>query len=204
MKYIIFEDDRTGVKEPVIFGDHTVHSEVKVGRAHPVSAGYFMLDNEGIVSTYGYSPSLRLKPKEGDATLLYYVLRNMGAIYFMDSWGMGRWENKPNEPNKSRITNQMKKRKVYISGAIAHYDIGERMSAFRRAENLLAVSGYSPVNPFRNGLSQDAPWREHMRVDIALLLTCDYIYMLKGWELSKGAKLELDVASSCGIKVLFE
>ena len=29
-------------------------------------------------------------------------------------------------------------------------------------------------------------------------------YMLKDWELSKGAKLELDVASSCGIKVLFE
>lgn len=45
---------------------------------------------------------------------------------------------------------------------------------------------------------------EHMRVDIALLLKCDCIYMLQGWELSKGAKLELDVASSCGIKVMFE
>lgn len=43
-----------------------------------------------------------------------------------------------------------------------------------------------------------------MRRDIGLLVRCDYIYMLKGWELSKGAKLELDVASSCGIKVLFE
>ena len=41
-------------------------------------------------------------------------------------------------------------------------------------------------------------------MDIGLLLTCDYIYMLRGWELSKGAKLELDVASSCGIQVLFE
>ena len=28
------------------------------------------------------------------------------------------------------------------------------------------------------------------------------IYMLRGWELSKGAKLEHDVATSCGIKVL--
>ena len=27
-----------------------------------------------------------------------------------------------------------------------------------------------------------------------MLLACDYIYMLKDWELSKGAKLELDVA----------
>lgn len=60
------------------------------------------------------------------------------------------------------------------------------------------------MNPFENGISQDAHWREHMRRDIALLLECDCIYMLQGWELSKGAKLELDVASSCGIKVLFE
>lgn len=59
-------------------------------------------------------------------------------------------------------------------------------------------------NPFENGLPQTADWREHMRVDIRALVDCDSIYMLKGWELSKGAKLELDVASSCGIPVEFE
>lgn len=94
--------------------------------------------------------------------------------------------------------------KVYISGAIAHYDMNERKEAFSRAEEKLMTQGYDPVNPFRNGLPDEAHWRAHMRADIALLLTCDYIYMLKDWELSKGAKLELDVASSCGIKVLFE
>ena len=91
------------------------------------------------------------------------------------------------------------KKKVYISGAIAHYDLEERIAA-----RYLSIKGYDPVNPFENGISQDAHWREHMRRDIALLLECDCIYMLQGWELSKGAKLELDVASSCGIKVLFE
>lgn len=94
--------------------------------------------------------------------------------------------------------------KVYISGAIAHYDMNERKEAFSRAEEKLMTQGYDPVNPFRNGLPDEAHWRAHMRADIALLLACDYIYMLKDWELSKGAKLELDVASSCGIKVLFE
>ena len=92
--------------------------------------------------------------------------------------------------------------KVYISGAIAHYDMDERKEAFSRAEEELKAQGYDPVNPFRNGLPDEAHWRAHMRADIALLLACDYIYMLKDWELSKGAKLELDVASSCGIKVL--
>lgn len=95
-------------------------------------------------------------------------------------------------------------KKVYISGAIAYHDINERKRAFADAERELERMGLEPVNPFKNGLPEEAHWREHMRVDIALLLGCDYIYMLKGWELSKGAKLELDVASSCGIKVLFE
>lgn len=95
-------------------------------------------------------------------------------------------------------------KKVYISGAIAHYDLQERKEAFGQAERFLSLKGFDPVNPFKNGLPEEAHRREHMRADIALLLGCDYIYMLKDWELSKGAKLELDVASSCGIKVLFE
>ena len=43
-----------------------------------------------------------------------------------------------------------------------------------------------------------------MRVDIDMLLSCQYIYMLKGWWVSKGAKLEFDVATSCGLKPMFE
>lgn len=96
------------------------------------------------------------------------------------------------------------KEKVYISGAIAHYDLAERKEAFGNAELRLRLAGFNPVNPFKNGLPGNSHWRDHMRTDIRLLLDCDYIYMLQGWELSKGAKLELDVASSCGIKVLFE
>lgn len=96
------------------------------------------------------------------------------------------------------------KGKCYISGAIAHHDLKERMDTFQRVDVVLEKSGYMPVNPFNNGVPQSEHWTEHMRADIGLLLGCDYIYMLKGWELSKGAKLELDVASSCGIKVLFE
>ena len=82
MKYIVFEDDKTGLKEPVIFGDHTTHSQVKVERAHPVSAVFFTVD-DGTVSTYGDAQSLGLEPKDGDTTLLYYVLQGFGTIYFM-------------------------------------------------------------------------------------------------------------------------
>lgn len=93
---------------------------------------------------------------------------------------------------------------MYISGAIAHHDINERRQTFAKAARRLRAMSYEPVNPFDNGVPHDAHWRDHMKADIALLLDCDLIYMLHGWEMSKGAKLELDVASSCGIEVTYE
>lgn len=104
----------------------------------------------------------------------------------------------------ARLTKLQSRGRCYISGAIAHHDLKERMTAFDLAACQLEMQGYVPVNPFNNGVPQSEHWTAHMRADIGLLLGCDYIYMLKGWELSKGCKLELDVATSCGIKVLFE
>ncbi len=98
----------------------------------------------------------------------------------------------------------MKKIKIYISGAIAHLDIDERKKVFGDTAKWLELKGFEAVNPFNNPLADDDDWHEHMRYDIGSLLDCDGVYMLKGWEQSKGCKLELDVASSCGIPVYFE
>lgn len=51
----------------------------------------------------------------------------------------------------------MEKDKVYISGAIAHYNIDERKGAFANAEQNLRNMGFSPVNPFKNGLPDEGP-----------------------------------------------
>lgn len=45
----------------------------------------------------------------------------------------------------------MEKDKVYISGAIAHYNIDERKGAFANAEQNLRNMGFSPVNPYDLG-----------------------------------------------------
>ena len=92
--------------------------------------------------------------------------------------------------------------RVYISGPIAHYDLEERRKAFSAATRRLRRSGYLPVNPMANGLPQPGDWRQHMRIDIANLLRCQYIYLLDGWQYSKGCRLELDVAMSCGLHIL--
>jgi hypothetical protein len=92
--------------------------------------------------------------------------------------------------------------RVYISGPIAHYDLEDRKEVFRDMECLLRRNGYIPVNPFNNGLPQPGDWQDHMKADIKLLLNCQYIVLLPGWEKSKGCRLELDVAMSTGLEVL--
>lgn len=93
-------------------------------------------------------------------------------------------------------------KKIYISGPIAGYDLEERKLVFLKVQHMLEEKGYTPVNPFDNGVPDDAHWRTHMRADIRMLVDCQAIFMMPAWERSKGCKLELDVASSCDIDVI--
>ena len=92
--------------------------------------------------------------------------------------------------------------KVYISGPITGLPYEEVEKAFNEAETRLKEQGYEVVNPLNNGLPTNATWNEHMRADLKLLLDCDAIYMLNGWEYSKGASLEYDLAIDLGFKLI--
>ena len=96
------------------------------------------------------------------------------------------------------------RRKVYLSGPISGYDYEERRITFGLWNTVMRAHGFEPVNPMENGVPKDAPSEEHMRVDLMMLLKCDCIMMLKGWERSLGARLEHEVALSCGMRVMNE
>ena len=101
------------------------------------------------------------------------------------------------------------KQKIYISGAISHHELEERKAAFRATAEFCELCGFEPVNPFENvlyrrGMGEKADWRAHMKEDLKMLLDSDAICMMDGWEESKGAKLEHDVASTCGLTVYYE
>ena len=74
--------------------------------------------------------------------------------------------------------------------------------AFRRAETFLAGVGFDVVSPLANGLPQTAPWIDHMRADIPMLMLCDGVALLDGWKDSRGACLERSTALSVGIWVM--
>ena len=97
---------------------------------------------------------------------------------------------------------------IYIAGPMAGLpDLN--FPAFTRAEEKLQRDGWIPVNPasfncvfgeFPAGRLLDACC-ESERAAIPFL---DAIYLLKGWEKSKGAKRELAVALRHNLEVIVE
>ena len=94
--------------------------------------------------------------------------------------------------------------KVYISGQISGLDPFEAESRFDKAEEFLQGIGIDVVNPWDNGLPEESTWIQHLCKDLELLNECSHIYMLDGWQLSRGACIEYDFAIRTGKTVLFE
>lgn len=89
--------------------------------------------------------------------------------------------------------------KVYISGPITNVDNYKRMFNIHAA--LLSSMGYDVFNP-ANVSIDDGTWHDYMQFDLAMLRTCDAIYMLPNWQHSKGACIERRYAKRIGIRVL--
>lgn len=92
--------------------------------------------------------------------------------------------------------------KWYISGKISGLPTEQVTAKFRQAEQQIRAFGHEPINPLDNGVDKEASWNEHLVADIALLLECDAIYLLKDWEASKGARIEANIAEECGLEII--
>lgn len=92
-------------------------------------------------------------------------------------------------------------KRVYLSGKISGEPRNAVWLKFREAEKAILRQGDTPVNPLNNGLPVDAPWQQHMRADITLLLTCDEVLALPDAQYSPGATLELYLAERLQIPI---
>lgn len=106
--------------------------------------------------------------------------------------------------------------KIYISGPIT-IDPEHWREHFADAEETLRQKYPTAeiINPLT--LEDDPEYieaQEHlegeelynwvMRRDISYVTECTHIYALKGWEASRGARLEVFVGTSLGLKVITE
>lgn len=91
--------------------------------------------------------------------------------------------------------------KIYISGAITNNE--NFLKEFEDAEKFLIDYGHTPVNPVKLPHEHDKTWQSYMKEDIAALCGCECIYMIHGWDKSKGANLEHQIASNLGMEVYY-
>ena len=92
--------------------------------------------------------------------------------------------------------------KVYVAGPMTGIK-DWNIPAFTEMTTRLRDAGYLVVNPHElHEPSEDVAWGWYMRRDLPQLCTCDTIVLLRGWEFSKGARLEKHVADELGMTVI--
>ena len=91
---------------------------------------------------------------------------------------------------------------VYVSGPMSGLP-DHNYAAFAAAQARLEAEGYRVRSPHRIGQREGWAWEDYMRRAVALLVQCDAIHMLPGWETSHGARLELSIAQQLGFTVTY-
>lgn len=101
---------------------------------------------------------------------------------------------------------------VYISGPITGVkDWKEKFDkAYRDLKELGFMCVHNPreiadgVNTVFAVSRREPEYRDYMKADLKMLLNCDVIYMLKGWEKSSGAVLERQIAQALKMEIMYE
>jgi hypothetical protein len=90
--------------------------------------------------------------------------------------------------------------KLYLSGPMQGYP-EYNFPAFERARKLLRDAGYEVVCPAELGKHDGWEWEDYLRRDLKVMLECESVATLPGWENSLGAQLEIDVAGRLRMRV---
>lgn len=96
------------------------------------------------------------------------------------------------------------KKKCYISLPISGRDMKRVRIDIKMMEHELRSIGYEPYAPVNDDTDITASYSEHMGRDIAVLIECDAVVFLRGWEQSKGCMLEFAAAKIYGKEIMFD
>ncbi len=93
--------------------------------------------------------------------------------------------------------------RIYLSGPITGHDDGNR-DTFAAAQLYLECKGHAVSNPHALTHDHAGRWEDYMRVDVREMLTCDSLFMLDGWQLSRGATIEHHLAVNLALPIRYQ
>lgn len=98
--------------------------------------------------------------------------------------------------------------KVYICGKMSGLP-EYNYPRFNQVASELRLKGYFVENPAEVQVEnavwhKEWEWHDYMKAAIQQLIRCDAIYVLNGYETSKGANIEIQLAKDLGINVYYE
>ena len=92
---------------------------------------------------------------------------------------------------------------IYISGKIT--GINDYLQRFEKVEKELTNRNFVVVNPAKiNYQLPKLEYKDYIKISLCLLSLCDSIYMMIGWEDSRGANLEWQYAKANNYKIYYE
>lgn len=89
---------------------------------------------------------------------------------------------------------------VYISGPMTGKATFNFPAFHVEAERLRAL-GHVAVNPAEINTDVGLEWGNYLRAYIKVLMDCDAIVLLPGWEKSRGARLEFHIAEALSMDI---
>lgn len=97
--------------------------------------------------------------------------------------------------------NNLEDKRIFLSGAITSR-LNTYKEHFGRIAKKLDENDLSYYNPATIDISTS--WKDSMRMTIRELLDSDIVYLLEGYEVSKGVKQEIEIAKALGIEIIKE
>jgi hypothetical protein len=131
--------------------------------------------------------------KEMDAIVADYTIENTGTLE----------EYQKACRSLCDILGLTTRKTIYIAGPITGKPNYNQV-AFLYAKTKLQAKGYEVISPLEIVEPGQLPWESYMKKDIPILIDCDEVYMLKGWNKSKGAALEHSLALNLNIPITYE
>jgi len=151
---------------------------------------FYFLDGETLV---------RLISQNGDKATICFA--NMD-VYDTSTVDISRLLN----DKKPKAFYEVENLIVYIAGSVTSKGDEQAIKDFNESEKILRAGNFKDVINVFNIIEvvPGKTWKEYMVETYSLLLDCNAIYMQKGWQQSKGATIEHEIAIILDFAIFYE